>query len=102
MDAGRKAGPRADSRPVDLDERLVADGVAVVARRDVEHVVRAEPDLGAVGEVDAEVSGDDHSHMPRLAPLAAHLRTGRADQRQPGSDDDEPDREIAELHEVWP
>src|SRR5205085_10034823 len=69
-------GPVPETAPLDLDDRLVADRMAVVAGRDVEHVAGPEDDRGAVREVDPELSRDHEADVPNRAPLAAD---GRAD-----------------------
>src|SRR5262249_36641047 len=69
-----EARPVAQAGPLDLDDGLVADGVAVVARRDLEHVAGPEHDRRAVGEVDPEPPGDDEADVPDPAPVAADRR----------------------------
>ena len=66
---GADARPVAQAAPLDLHDRLVADRVAVVPRRDVEDVTGAEDDRRAVGELDAETARDDEADVPDLAPL---------------------------------
>ena len=98
--AGGKAGPGTNTRPLDLDERLVAECVAVMSRRDVEHVVWAERRARAVAEVDSQASGDDDADVPRLAPLASHARPVVLRPAPSWLGHEQADREIAELDEA--
>ena len=102
MDAGREPGPRPDPHPLDLHARLVADRVAVVSRRDVEHVTRREDRPRPVHEVDPEAAGDDEADVARLAPLAADGRAHVLGPAPAWLRDELTDRQVAELDDPRP
>ena len=72
---GAEAGERTHAGPLDRRHRLVTDDVAVVAGRDVVHVVRARAPSSSRPGRDAHPSGEDHADVVRLAPLTADVRT---------------------------
>jgi hypothetical protein len=85
MRLGSKAEKGAESRPFQQHARLVANGVAVVLRRDVVNVVRSEVEYRGILELRAEPT---RKHDPNEAALEQSPPTmGRmcVDHLQPGS-----------------
>src|SRR5215213_6226311 len=62
-------------RPLDRDARLLADRPAVVARRNLEDVARAELHPFSGGQLDAPPTRNGHAHMAGVAPFPTELRT---------------------------
>src|SRR5919197_1603674 len=60
--------------PSKVDTGLVSDRPAVMTRRDIEHVSRAELEPSSVSQLQGDTSGEDDSHMTGLPPLAADER----------------------------
>ena len=87
VDPGRKAGPGADARPLDLDARLVPDvypswpgGMSKTSSGPNSSVVPSR-------ELDPEPPERTNPDVPSLAPLAPDVRPDMCvDQRQPGSE----------------
>ena len=68
-----REGPQ--PRPLDLDARLVAEGVPVMTGRDLKDVLRPELKRGPVAHRDPEPARQHDPHVTRLAPVPANMRT---------------------------
>src|SRR5262245_2653981 len=83
----------------DLDAGLVADHVAVVPGRNLEHIVRPVDDFGAVGKENPHSSRQDDSRVANLTPLSADGRTEVFGPAPPRLRDHLAERHLAELYE---
>jgi hypothetical protein len=68
-----REGPQ--PRPLDLDARLVPEGVPVMTGRDFKDVLRPELERGPVAHHDLEPARQYDPHVTRLAPVPADMWT---------------------------
>jgi hypothetical protein len=78
VQAHTEPGPCLQTRPVQLNHRLVADEPCVVSGRDIEYVVRPQIDRRAILEHNAQMPGKNYSDMTREAPLPPTIGTSSA------------------------
>ena len=90
-------GERTQPCPLDLDAWFVADDKPVMARRDLEHILRSELDRRPVAHRRPEASGQDDPHVPRFTPVTTNLGSDVVGPAPAGLDVSQPNRDVAQV-----